>query len=331
MDWPIDSCPAWRPCNRVRSARAGLTLLEVLVTMAILTIGLLGVLALFALAYRSVAEANKADRVRACGEWASRQVYLQDMLNSSQWRNADLTTFTPDATTPMFLIDPVFMARNPGLSASDVSTVPAATATALRRRTPALPGGMALTVTWASARCFVSEDDLVFSKPDDQGLRPKMLFRTSTGDTTENLTPTPLTPSSNPEYSWFLTVTPNPTLSARVAVCHRRDFNPFAEQVATVASSSWGTGMGEVELLPGDFDIREGSWVLVHGTPTSPPATPADNYQWLQVIAVIRPDASGNGHWALTLEDIASWNSAYTAVHVIVIPGVESVSNPLTP
>ena len=48
-------------------ARSGLSLLEVLISVFVLSIGLLGVAAVIPLGYHQIVEATKADRAASCG------------------------------------------------------------------------------------------------------------------------------------------------------------------------------------------------------------------------------------------------------------------------
>ena len=68
-----------------RPSRAGLSLMEVLLSIFVLSIGLLGVAAIIPLGQISLWETAKADRSGACGRAAMREIQVRRMLDFRYW------------------------------------------------------------------------------------------------------------------------------------------------------------------------------------------------------------------------------------------------------
>jgi hypothetical protein len=66
-------------------ARRGVSLLEVLISIFVLAVGLLGVLAIIPLGQMTIAESVKADRAGACGRAAMRDIKVRRMLDFRSW------------------------------------------------------------------------------------------------------------------------------------------------------------------------------------------------------------------------------------------------------
>lgn len=121
-------------CNR--DARLGVSLLEVLISIFVILVGLLGVVALIPIGHHSMLQATKADRAAACGRAALREIRVRRMLDSTRWRwGATQLPWNPGAgflprvveqTAPpqpdvdpdrldnrvSYCIDPLYIARN---------------------------------------------------------------------------------------------------------------------------------------------------------------------------------------------------------------------------
>lgn len=80
--------PSRHACGNARAAaRRGVTLLEVLAAMFVLTIGLLGMAALLPVGRFEVAEAQKLDRGAALGRAAFRDLQVRGFLRPEMWLN----------------------------------------------------------------------------------------------------------------------------------------------------------------------------------------------------------------------------------------------------
>ncbi len=64
-----------------REGRGGLTLLEVLISLFVLMIALLGLISVLPLADRAMEEAVRADRVQACGQAALQELMMRELLS----------------------------------------------------------------------------------------------------------------------------------------------------------------------------------------------------------------------------------------------------------
>lgn len=76
-------------------ARSGLSLLEILVSVFVLSIGLLGVAAVIPLGHHQILEAAKSDRASACGRAAVHEVKIRGWINPSVWRQLAVNEVDP--------------------------------------------------------------------------------------------------------------------------------------------------------------------------------------------------------------------------------------------
>jgi hypothetical protein len=99
----IDCQTLWRPGSATADAgnadrgflttpRRGISLLEVLVSVFVITFGLLGVLAVIPVGRFEIVEIAKADRSAACGRANLRQAQVRGILNPGMWLARDLTS-----------------------------------------------------------------------------------------------------------------------------------------------------------------------------------------------------------------------------------------------
>ncbi len=73
-------------CNSPsRRGRSGLSLVEVLASIGVLSVGILGLAALLPVGQVTIFEAIKADRAGACGRAAMREVVVRRMLDYHTW------------------------------------------------------------------------------------------------------------------------------------------------------------------------------------------------------------------------------------------------------
>jgi hypothetical protein len=109
-----------------RRARAGVSLLEVLISIFVLSVGLLGIAAIIPVGGHEIAQATKADRAGACGHHGLQEVKVRRMLDPGSWldvfwENAAPPTDWTGAISPSlsqsYAIDPLFVAQNPAVGA----------------------------------------------------------------------------------------------------------------------------------------------------------------------------------------------------------------------
>ena len=213
-------------CN---SPSRGMSLLEVLAAIGVLSIGLLGLAALLPVGRIIIAEATKADRAGNVGRAAMRDVIVRRMLDSnpttSQWSPY------PSGNTQSFIIDPEGVTNGLGATFAG-TTVPRIS---LKN----------VSSTALADTIFRATDDLVVSLPEDQsppqpaGGRPIPVFTTVNGAQVWNNTGA---------YSWFLTVTPEPgsvtRFSVSVVVCYNRNLTTTGERAVIVSNFADATTVG---------------------------------------------------------------------------------------
>ena len=311
-----------RALSPSRHPRSGLSLIEVLASIGIISIGLLGLASLLPVGLVTIFQATKADRAGNCGRMAMRELVVHRMLDNRYWYNNGQpvnvgasawcypppiagiagapTTYMP----PSFLIDPLGVTN--GLSGvtfgNGATTVPRATLgtlTASGSLVPYLPA--------VADAIFRGSDDIIATdplnmKPAQPPGRPIPLMSNNKI-------------SYKGDYTWFATVTPSTTNPSRftvsVVVCYARTLNPTAGQVAELAIpvTSFGDQVtipnaGNVALAGGSIvldstipmtagalggiTVRENDWVaLVRGaSPDAAPQFPAGYIQWYRVAAI---------------------------------------------
>jgi type II secretory pathway pseudopilin PulG len=123
------------PTGATRRLRAGISLLEVLIAVGVLSVALLGVAAVLPVATFGMIETAKADRAAACGTAVLHDAKVQGILNPHAWRQFNLADapnyrleavgeLDPNVTSAYvsqprgfqygesYAIDPYYMARN---------------------------------------------------------------------------------------------------------------------------------------------------------------------------------------------------------------------------
>jgi len=277
-------------------SRRGISLLEVLISIFVLSIGLLGLAALIPVGRFAITEAGIADRSAACGRAGLREVKIREMLDSSRWVDSALTTQVSPSVAPApgsFAIDPLMIAReatNPTIDEfpyypnSLTNQPPPPVAPRMTRLTLANvlldPTGAPQVSLPLAERTFVWQDELLFERPDDKDLRPRRLVRANgvVAGFGPN-TPTPVEPLNNANYSWLVTVTPAlveanlPVMQKQlyrvsVVVFYKRSFalpsddDPKAsERTVTANLLGGGYGGGDVRLT---VNTQNGSQFAQH-------------------------------------------------------------------
>jgi hypothetical protein len=255
-----------------------MTLLEVLISMSVLLLGLLGVAALIPIGKVALSETNKADRAGACGRAALRDVRVRGMLDTSNWSAVP--------TGNAFVIDPLGWARFASGTTTDYfgGTTSGTVSMTVQR--------INLTNVSAADDVFRWHDDLTFAVPENPSERP-----TLPKDAAGNV----LTGAYDGSFSWFVTIVPQVVVdtagtrfttnqsTVSVIVCWRREFNsaendPNAGEtsVNVVCDSSPAYGGMGIEYSTEDSKEvvpKENQWVLLTSTSNGGQAS------WYRVVA----------------------------------------------
>jgi hypothetical protein len=341
--------------------RRGLSLLEVLVSMGVLTLGLLGVAMLIPIGKFAMTETEKADRTGMCGRAGIRDVKVRRLLNtdpaSGGWMG------TPAADVNVVVIDPLGSWTSGGaLNGKIVGGTTLSHSSNLARR------GLANITS-------VDQADAVFRWQDDVN------FVTAKDFVATNANPRP-TNGDRPmaggggyigNFSWFFTAVGTPSdythgiawqdrrqFVVSVVVCYKRDFalvtlasdsryqDPQGEQSwplvydATAINptcngftSGFGFGGGTIELdtkinaLDPNANhpinrVREEQWVMVVGLDANNNPIVGN---WYRVVGVGRDlSAASQPVNMLTLVG-PDWptNTNVRTVNVLVVNGVTGV------
>ena len=290
--------------------------MEVLISIFILSIGLLGVASLIPIGKLALIETNKSDRTGACGRAGLRDVKIRRMLDYRNWSPAPAT---PDASGSgpigSFAIDPLGFAAAGGSGNITVSGNLGGTNGIGRL---SLVGGL------AAADAFPWKDDLVFNYPKDKSSRPQLL-------------PGGLTYEGN--YTWFVTVTPatsefNIPLSQKrlfnvsVVVCYKRVLGVAGEKSSGVTFPGV-TGTPPIAYTGGSvtlttpLNVKENDWVMLV---CKKGAASLCFCQWYRVISAGRSataSATMPGSDLLTLLG-PDWDTS-TATTLVAIDSVSGV------
>ena len=124
------------------SLRSGITLLEVLISVFVLSVGLMGMAALLPVGRYAIVETGKADRAGACGRAALHQIKVCRMLDPVNWSNQ-----AAGNSGGSFAVDPLGVSK---LGTAFGGVIPR------------------ITLNGISAdQVFTCQDDLSFVKPED--------------------------------------------------------------------------------------------------------------------------------------------------------------------
>jgi prepilin-type N-terminal cleavage/methylation domain-containing protein len=310
----------------------GMTLLEVLISMGVLLLGLLGVAALIPIGKAAMSETNKADRTGACGRAALRDVRVRRMLDSSNWAS------TPGSA--VFIIDPLGSANLSGGTATKYFGGVAGSDTGTTKTVQRITLNNVSSVD----DVFRWHDDLKFTVPENVHERPAP----------------PSIGAYDGDFSWFVTVAPQIVLdtsnnqfttnqsTVSIVVCWKRLFAAAANNIdagETLVNTSCGVttdpivdsggavvggygGIGiQYPVAKSKVMPKENEWVLLYALNSS--TTPATIRQatWYRVVSagsdgtttratLVGPDWHGGLN--------ASGNPD-TAANLIVVKGVIGV------
>jgi Tfp pilus assembly protein PilV len=301
--------------RRTPKGRRGVSLMEVLISTFVLSVGLMGLASLLPLGRFAVVETNKADYSGACGRAAMRDVEIRRMLYAGapsvdpRWVDGSgnaSSTVTRCMNSGAFAIDPLGMTSG---ATDDLGVLP--------RVNLVVPGSGAYSAARAQ-QVFLCKDDLSFTIPDNA--RTRRNFYDAGGGTTTD--PSQAAGSMHDgHYSWLLTVSPAASegslqansrrlYNVSVAVCYRRDF--AGEQALAVSEfvGNIGYGGGTIRVADPGFEIKEGEWLLLcHASPA--PGYPAVA-KWYRVVS-----AGGSPATQITLQG-PDWDTSQAATAVLI-------------
>ena len=240
---------------------SGLSLIEVLVAVFVLSLGLLGIAALIPLGHMALWETAKADRSGACGRAAMREIEVQRMLDYRYWHLTGTKWGESPPGTPIandytnvssttnfdsmpFIVDPLGRSDKNNLSEYFGRPNPTSPLYLHRRSLTSLPLALnsppqppvKITDTLAEQTFFWS-DDLLFDTTKNSTERPRMTTSASATIVSEG------------SYSWFFSVVPAATemsmpvkgrrlFNVSVVVCYKRAFQTFDSTQPVSAANS---------------------------------------------------------------------------------------------
>jgi len=288
--------------------RRAITLIEVLISIAILSIGVLGVAALLPIGKLSLMKTEIADRTGACGRAAMREVKVRRMLDPNLWAPSP-------GNTNVFFIDPLGLVNNPtnttlaGMSRINLQTYPGSGTT------------LGSTTTPTAQSIFTWQDELTYAMPKDM---------TSGSAPTNGTRPMPVVVSNTQQvdgkFSWFLTVSPSAvepisqrqTYNVAAVVCNRRDFSSAGETVLSGGSCDNAIGYGGIGFTTtgsaGTTTLKNNDWALLYNTSGT-------QYTWYRAVGIGYDTSISQTRMTLVGPD---WYGG-TNASLLVIPGVTGV------
>jgi len=307
-----------QPTRVVKSRRSGLTILEVLISIGVATIGLLGVLSLLPLAGFLAQQGLTEDEQSALGTAAVDQFKIVGGANPLNWvhdDNGDGTYESVDTNDNgeinagelrnNYCIDPRLIASNTFTSAPKFPLTSPDTTIQMDRITFGDPGPPVAIMSqeFADLVCQTS-DDLRFDLPQDTTLPPLAHFDFDTAGNAIHR-------QATGNVSWMAIVfglNSLDTVSLSIVVFNQRDVDtataPSIERIAQIDNADfYGGGItgGDVRIhtttVPivkterkraAEVDVRESDWLLL---------ARSGIYAWYRVIAVDSdegPDAMGD-------------------------------------
>jgi hypothetical protein len=286
-----------------RRVRAGVSLLEVLFSMGIITVGLLGVMIIVPLAGSRSAQGVIADGGDRLGRNAIRAFDVHQMRRPDSWAqyNSSSNTYQVFSGAAAFCIDPLYMTTNSGDTGifrfpylgtgTPAAGIPWMTRISLRKRPGAtLPSppydplhptvSRVMSIEQAS-QIFFGEDDLVFTVPVDRTLPPQQKFDSSSWKR-----------QWEGKFSWLATLVrkqgsvEEDLYVLSVVIFHRRDATIDAERMVNAApvpaTTVLGFNGGDVQLtstVEDDLKMREGEWLMLAGKTSSG----AQRFRWYRI------------------------------------------------
>jgi len=332
--------------------RRGISLLEVMFSMGVIAIGLLGVTAVLPLALSQIGRGRVLDNASRLGQNATKEFRVRDMGNPFTWRvgrtvsgvTSSLTVNPAAFPNQGFCIDPLFVSTNTNtvVAPNNASLFPyfnRANATDPRMLRISLaaanPSGM---LRWAGAeRIFVQQDELVFDIPEEKAAPPIQNFGTSGANR-----------MYNDGTSWLATLSPSLDVTPQVhdafvlsiVVFNNRNMAmPMDSDTERLMSVDWATsststfsglGGGDMVLQSPNLNdllgIQSGKWIMLMGNlVTNVQAMP--QFRWYRVVNTDSEPVYNSTTMMYRLNVTTQgpdWNPS-TATSCVFMPGVVAV------
>jgi len=330
--------------NRQVKSRRGFSLLEVMISIGVASIGLLGVLSIVPLAIEQVSRGLLKDRKTVAGKnWVS-TFRTRGMANPDNWLNPNGTAYPYDAANPpeALLIDPRFAATNSTVATfPNLVTPPAASFRMPRISLRSSPGSAATMSLLQADEVFRAHDDLSFIKltGDADSGRPKQKYF---GVDKKRM--------SDGRLSWMGMLaskfgSASDIYLLSVVVFNDRDLrlqkedpddssktiSTETERLSQVAAAadfySNGVGGGDLKITAfgtgtaGDINVRKGDWVMLTGGT----GTQITTYKWYRVIATNEIEATTPPSRDITLQGPDWDTSNFSTPQVVFVPNVITV------
>jgi len=336
-------------------ARRGVSLMEVLISVFVVSVGLLGLAAMFPIGTFAVIEAGKADRSGSYGRGQLRDLKIRGLLNYD--RQPTVPGIDWDVTSGgnlaqalkydgqamevgAFAIDPLGVLNGMGAigpqDANDLDRLPRVT---YRWITDQANDAYRREAAW---EVFTCHDDIDTEEREDAGQRTRVIMDELTAR-----------PGSKGHYSWLATVLPAASerhlpmaeksrFHVSVAVVYRRPLGNDAQggqYTADCRFRGMGYGGATVELTnsqPNDpklpLELKKGEWILLYARRPNAPQGVVDVCNWYRVVSAGQNDngwiAMLNGpDWPVNPNAINDDNDEDLSKRAtaVIIPGVIGV------
>ncbi|MDZ4821505.1 MAG: prepilin-type N-terminal cleavage/methylation domain-containing protein [Planctomycetota bacterium] len=309
--------------------RTGISLLEVMIAIFILSVGLLSVASLLPVGSFQVQKALSEDRKSHVGQNAFREFRTRGMANPALWIRADGTAYLAQTAPGMNVlpvaIDPYYLS----------STILGGSGGAVFPRggnlTSSMPRiGLSIASTPALAEMImVARDDVIYERQADADLPPVGKFEGAN-----------LRRMSEGHFSWMATlapanfamraVAPGVQFNLSLVVFYKRNISianqedgAGHERQLSVGSdlSGFGMGGGEIEVrgTAAETSPKKGEWIMLScAVPLPAPQSGNGVYhRWYRVVTVGDYDSGGR---ALTLAG-PDWGSNVAPTHASIFNG----------
>lgn len=273
--------------------RLGISLMEVLISIFVISVGLLGLASLLPLAHIQASRGTRADRAAILGKVAVREFKVREMANPATWLTSANAAVDP-TTTPAVCIDPLGIAANITGNFPSGGTMPRISL--WNGVSPTSPARMAKA---QAEEVFIAQDDLMFEIPTDVTQAPIQQLagkRLSDGN-----------------YSWLATLareTGGDRYTLSVVVVHQRNFAAGSETTAALEFQGGGLSGGSAQIT-GAVDVKVGHWIMVSSGAL---------FKWYRITHV--GQAAGNTLVTLNGQD---WAGGLTGNTATILPGIVGV------